>query len=698
MAVQCSKPFPSGAAWEYNPLDPETTFMTRMRHVVAALVVCCVVGQPSSGRADDTGWTAGTMLKVKRVSAVTPSPDGRRVAFVVAEAVTEGEKSEWLSHVHLAAADGSASRQLTRGDKSATSPKWSPDGRWVAFLSSRSGKANVWRINPDGGEAEMITDVKVGVTAFDWSPDGTMLALVMRDGKTDEEEKAVKEKRDWRTIDENVKMSRLYVASVEKGADGKHDARVLTSGDFTVVSFDWAPDGRTIVFEHQKTPKADEWASGDISIATVADGTVRPLAATSAAEAEPVWSPDGRWVAYTKSAEPFRWARDFRVHVAAAGGGAVRQLSQTPDNAPNMVGWTSDGTRVLVGETDRLTGRVYAVPVDGTPARALDLGDYSVAPAALNRGGTALGFVAQDSDRAPEPFVVALSERATATQIAKVQPALPALPGRTEVLAWKSKDGRPIEGLLTYPAGYQPGARVPLVLIIHGGPAGVFTRTFVGVSTPYPIAAFAARGFAVLRVNPRGSSGYGVEFRQANLADWGVGDYQDLMTGVDHVIGLGVADGDRLGVMGWSYGGFMTSWVVGQTTRFKAASAGAGVTNLVSFAGTTDIPSFIPNYFHGEFWDRGDVWRKHSPISYVKSVKTPTLLQSGEADDRVPISQSYEYYNALKRLGVTTKFTVYPRQPHGFIEPRMTLDAAQANLDWFERFVKGGPVPTTASR
>ncbi len=663
----------------------------------AAAFLWCAIGLPASGRADDTRWSAETMMKVKRVSAVTPSPDGRRVAFVVAEAVMEGEKSEWLSHIHLGAADGSGSRHLTRGDKSATSPRWSPDGRWLGFLSSRSGKANVWRIDPDGGEAEMITDVKVGVTAFDWSPDGASLALVMRDGKSEDEEKAAKEKRDWRTIDENVKMSRLYVAPVEKSADGKREPKRLTSSDSSVVNFDWSPDGRTIVFEHQKTPQVDHWMSGDISLVTIADAAVRPLAATSAPESDPVWSPDGRWIAFTKSAEPLRWARDFRVHVVSATGGAPRQLAQTPDNSPDMVGWSGDGTRVIVGETDRLTGRVYAVPVDGTPARAFELGNHSVGAATLNHDGTTLGFVAQDSDRAPEPFATPLSEGARATQVATVQPSLPALPGRTDVITWTSKDGRAIEGLLTYPSGFQAGTRVPLVLIIHGGPAGVFTRTFIGVATPYPIAAFAARGFAVLRANPRGSSGYGVQFRRANTADWGGGDYHDLMAGVDHVIGMGVADADRLGVMGWSYGGFMTSWVVGQTTRFRAASIGAAVTNLTSFTGTTDIPSFIPDYFGGEFWDRGDLWRKHSPVTYVKAVKTPSLIQSGEADDRVPISQSYEYYNALKRLGVTAKFTVYPRQPHGFVEPRMTLDAAQANLEWFERFVMSRP-PATASR
>ncbi|MBL8141712.1 MAG: S9 family peptidase, partial [Acidobacteria bacterium] len=207
----------------------------------------------------------------------------------------------------------------------------------------------------------------------------------------------------------------------------------------------------------------------------------------------------------------------------------------------------------------------------------------------------------------------------------------------------------------------------------------------------------AADGYAVLRVNPRGSSGYGRSFRYANLADWGGGDFRDLMAGVDHVIGLGVADADRLGVMGWSYGGFMTSWIVTQTKRFKAASAGAAVTNLVSFTGTADIPGFIPSYFKGESWETFELWRAHSPVLNAKGVSTPTLIQHGEADVRVPISQGYEFYTVLKRQGVTTKMTVYPRQPHGFTEPKMTLDAARANVAWFARFL-GATSGTGAAR
>jgi dipeptidyl aminopeptidase/acylaminoacyl peptidase len=241
--------------------------------------------------------------------------------------------------------------------------------------------------------------------------------------------------------------------------------------------------------------------------------------------------------------------------------------------------------------------------------------------------------------------------------------------------------------LLTYPVGYASGQRVPLLVVVHGGPTGVFTQSFIGAASPYPVAVFASRGYAVLRVNPRGSSGYGRDFRYANYRDWGGGDYRDIMSGVDHVIGLGIADSTRLGIMGWSYGGYMTSWVITQSKRFKAASVGAGVTNLMSFTGTADIPGFIPDYMGGEYWDNLDTWRTRSAMFNIKGVTTPTLIQHGERDLRVPISQGYELYNALKRQNVPVKMVVYPRQPHGIQEPKLVLDAMQRNIDWFDRWI-----------
>ena len=217
---------------------------------------------------------------------------------------------------------------------------------------------------------------------------------------------------------------------------------------------------------------------------------------------------------------------------------------------------------------------------------------------------------------------------------------------------------------------------------------GVFTEGFDGSPATYPVAAFASKGYAVLRPNPRGSSGYGKTFRFANYGDWGGGDYRDVMSGVDHVIAEGVADPDRLGVMGWSYGGFMTSWTITQTKRFRAASVGAGVTNLMSFTGTADIPGFLPDYFGGEYWDKFDAYRSHSAMFQVKGVTTPTLIQHGERDERVPLSQGQELYNALKRQGCKTTMIVYPRTPHGIEEPRLMLDCMKRNLEWFDRYVR----------
>jgi dipeptidyl aminopeptidase/acylaminoacyl peptidase len=261
---------------------------------------------------------------------------------------------------------------------------------------------------------------------------------------------------------------------------------------------------------------------------------------------------------------------------------------------------------------------------------------------------------------------------------------------KTEVIKWKSFDGKEIEGLLTYPLNYESGKKYPLILNVHGGPAGVFSETFIaGNSGSYPIAAFAEKGIFVLRPNPRGSTGYGVEFRLANQRDWGGADYKDLMTGVDYVIAKGFVDSSKMGVMGWSYGGFMSSWIVGHTNRFKAASIGAPVVDLVSQNMTDDIGGFLPSYMKKQPWEDWDVYNTHSPLRYVQNVSTPVLLQHGESDIRVPFSQSVMFYNALKRREVPVRFLVLPRQPHGPTEPKMALKVAQTNLEWMQHYLLG---------
>jgi dipeptidyl aminopeptidase/acylaminoacyl peptidase len=635
-------------------------------------------------------------MKVKAIGAVRVSPDGKKVAYTVSDAVMNPEKSEFVTQIWVANSDGSAGVQLTYAEKSSSNPRWSPDGSRLAFTSGRSGKSNLYVLRLIGGEAEQLTDVKGGVGNFAWSPDGGRIALLLRDAPSDDEEKNNKGKDDWRWVDESVKISRLNVISLDKDANGKREPRRL-SGDANVDGdFDWSPDGKTIAFTRTTMPKADYWPSADLFVVDVATGNVKTLAATTAAESEPAYSPDGKWIAFTVSDDPPRWAGYERLALIPSGGGTPKLLAETFDAQPVVVGWSGDGKRIYFAETRGTVSRVSAIDVANGAVTEINKGNEVLGNLSLSRKGTVIGFTMQAPDKAPEAFVSSTSSFAP-VQISRANADLPKLPiGRTDVLRWKSSDGLDVEGLLTYPVGYKSGARVPLLLVVHGGPAGVFTQSFLAGRGAYPIASFASRGFAVLRVNPRGSSGYGRKFRYANIKDWGGGDYADLMTGVDRVVAMGVADPERLGVMGWSYGGFMTSWTITQTHRFKAASVGAAVTNLMSFIGTADIPSFVPDYFGAQPWENLDVYRTHSAMFNAKGVNTPTLIQHGEADERVPISQGYEFYNALKVQNVPVRMIVLPRMPHGPDEPKMILKVKQTNLDWFEKYLGMSRNTTTA--
>ena len=664
-----------------------------MKSLLLAAAVLALLAPAAAPRAQTTPasvWTPELQVKVRMVGTPRVSPDGRRVVYTVNDAVTTPDRSEYVTQLWMATADGRENFQLTFADKSSTNPKWSPDGNWVAFTSSRKeNRNNLYLLRANGGEAEPLTDLKGGVADFDWSPDGRWIAYTMADPKTEEEEKNDKARNDFRWVNENVKLARLYVIPVQKDAAGKREPRKLTAENYNVGDFDWSPDGKSIAFSHSKSPVANDWTTSDVSVVEVATGKAAAFAGTPAAEMNPTYSPDGKSIALVVSDNPPRWAQSGLIQIFPAAGGQPRPLSASYDGQPNVAGWSADGRRLYFSEARGTGTQIYAVDV-----AAGRIEEVKAAPAVygainLNRTGTAFGFVRQTSDAPPEAFVAPVGDFAP-TQVSRANADLKMPPlGRTEVVRWKSADGKEIEGLLTYPVGYQAGQKVPLILNVHGGPAGVFLQTFIGGRGVYPLATFAARGYAVLRPNPRGSSGYGTEFRRANLKDWGGGDYQDLMTGVDRVIQMGVADPERLGVMGWSYGGFMTSWIVTQTKRFKAASAGAPVTNLMSFTGTADIPSFIPDYFGGQFWEASELYQKHSPMFNVRGVTTPTMVQHGEADIRVPISQGYEFYHALRAQGVPTRMLVLPRQPHGPTEPRMLLAAMQANLEWFEKYLGG---------
>jgi dipeptidyl aminopeptidase/acylaminoacyl peptidase len=635
-------------------------------------------------------WSPEQCLKMKNITVVRVSPDGNKVLYTVREAIMTDDRSEYVNQVYVCNADGSNTIQLTRGDKNSSNPKWSSDGKWIAYTSNRDGKNNLYILPINGGEAEKLTDVKGSVGEYEWSHDGTMIAYLSNDVANDAEEKNKKSKNDWYYYDEDYKQNRIYVLWLtDRDSSGKRKWKQVSKDNRNVNGFDWSPDGKQIVYSHGKSAVVNDNIYADISLVTVASGAVKPVAITNAGETNPLFSPDGKQIVYYCSEDPVDWSGPRHARIYSVEDGKTWRLKATPDENGGILGWTADGKNILWGEANKTLYSVYSLSVDGKSITEWNKGSGQLlSTASLNSSGTHLGFILQGTSQFPEAYVSALTSyspiKLTSINADVATKPLP----KTEVIKWKSADGKEIEGLLTYPINYQPGQKVPLILNVHGGPAGVFTQTCIAANGgSYPIAAMAEMGYAVLRPNPRGSSGYGTAFRTANRRDWGGEDYKDLMAGVDAVIKMGVGDADKLGVMGWSYGGFMSSWIVTHTDRFKVASIGAPVVDLSHQNMTDDIQGFLPSYMKANPWDDWAVYDAHSPLRFVQNVKTPVMLQHGEADARVPFSNSVMFYNALKRRGVPVRLLALPRQPHGPTEPRMNLIAMRTNVDWFAKYL-----------
>lgn len=637
-----------------------------------------------------TNWSPEQCLKIKNISSVRISPDAAKVLYTVREAVMTDDRSEYVNQVWLCNADGSNAVQLTKGDKNSSNPKWSPDGKWIAFTSSRDGKNNLYVLPVAGGEAEKVTDVKSGVGDYNWRHDGNAIAFIMADHAESKEEKDKKAKNDWYFMDEEIKQNRLYVLWLDKkDTAGKYVQKKITTENYNVNGFDWSADGKQIAFSHGKSPEVNDNVYSNISLIDIGTGAVKSIANTNAGETNPQFSPDGKHIVYYCTADPVDWSGPRHARIYSVADGKTWRLKATPDENGSIIGWTPDGKNVLWTEANRTLSSVYVLGIDGKSITEWNKGSKDLIGAVtLNSTGTHLAFVLQNSSQLPEAYISSGSNfspvKVTNINASYADKPLP----KTEVVKWKGADGKEIEGLLTYPLNYKPGQKVPFILNVHGGPAGVFAQACVaGNQGAYPIASFAEAGYAVLRPNPRGSSGYGAEFRMANRADWGGKDYQDLMAGVDHVIKMGVADETKMGVMGWSYGGFMSSWIVGHTDRFKVASIGAPVVDLSHQNLTDDIEGFLPSYFKANPWDDWSKYDAHSPLRFVQNVKTPVMLQHGEADARVPFSNAVMFYNALKRRNVPVRLLALPRQPHGPQEPRMVLKTMQTNVEWFDKYI-----------
>ena len=658
--------------------------------------------QKSFSQEDTLAWTPQYSMKFRTISQTALSPDGKYVAYVVRTPVMEGEKSEYNQQIWVAATDGSFNHQYTRGEKSSYAPAFSPDGTQLAFLSNREEKkGQIFVMRLMGGEPEQVTEVEKGVRSFQWSPDGSSFAFTATDPDTEEEKKAKKEKTDVILVDKQFKYSHLHTVPVVADSNNKRKTQRLSKGNFHVTSFDWSPDGTELAFSHAPTTNInDNFLEADISVVPSDSGEIKELVKRPGPDRNPHYSPDGKYIAFESAggeAQPIGLAD---VYLVSPEGGKIQALPQTPNRTANILDWGPGGEEIISLEpykTSRVAISIPVKPFTFEDEEKIESPESSEPQIRGYQNGThgafsmnAQGDMAYSYEETDKPEEVYLADEygLPYRKLSNVNEEVP-IPtlGKTELLKWKSShDGMDIEGLLTYPVDYEEGKKYPIILQVHGGPAGVYTKYFTGAPSIYMTQYFAQKGYFILRPNPRGSTGYGKDFRFANFQDWGFGDYEDLMSGVDHVIEKGLADKDRQYLMGWSYGGYMTSFAVTRTDRFKAASMGAGLPNLVSMVTTTDIPDYLSAHMGGEFFDDYETYEKHSAIYHIKNVKTPTQVIHGQNDLRVPFTQGQEFYVALKRLGVPTEMVVYPRTPHGPREPKFLMDVADRILTWFEQF------------
>ena len=632
-------------------------------------------------------WTPELSIKIKSISDLNFS-NNNQIAMVVREALIDEKKSEYLSQIWVSHSDNSEPTQFTHYEKSSTHPRFSPDGKFLAFLSSRSEKQQIWVMRTNGGEAWQFTFEKQGAGSFKWSPDGNKIAFLMKNPKTEKEEKDEKEKRDVILVDKNFKYSHLYLKTFTTKVD-TNKANRITKGEFDITSFNWNPNGRNIVFAQSLEPTFNSrFISGDISLVNVKSKTVRKLITWGGNDRNPIFTPDGKSILFTSDGEKNEPIGFSDVYKVSSNGGKPKKLAETPNRSTNIIKCSSNSNYVYVSEANRTKSEIYKISLNKKEIRPILNLDGRVSSPNISNDSETIAFVKQELNKPSEVYLSELSN-ISPKQISNFNSSLefPKF-AKTELLQWSSKDGLEIEGLLTYPAKYNKRKKYPLALIIHGGPAGVFSQSFTGNPSIYMIQYFASKGYAVLRANPRGSTGYGKDFRFANFKDWGFGDYEDIMSGVDKVIDMGVADPERLAVMGWSYGGYMTSFVVTRTNRFKAASMGAGLPNLVSMTTTTDIPDYLVAHMGAEFWEDYETYEKHSAIYRINNVKTPTQVIHGSNDLRVPFTQGQEFYVALKRKGVSTEMVVYPRTPHGPREPKLLMDVSPRILAWLDKFIK----------
>jgi dipeptidyl aminopeptidase/acylaminoacyl peptidase len=628
------------------------------------------------------------VLSLKSAGDPVISPNGKDILFTVTQ--PDWDKNRYDTEIWLSR-DGGDPFQLTQTtDESSNSPSWSPDGRWIAFLANRDGKSSqIYQINPAGGEAVKLTNHKEGVNSYEWCPTSRQIAFTSTEPQSKEMKAREKQYGKFQVEDAEYKMTHLWLVAVEPGKTP--EAKRLTSGlDFTVGGFSWSPDGKRIAFDHRPDPLINSGPKSDISILDVESLKITPLVTQPGSDSNPCWSPDGQWIAFSTRMGETPYYVNSKIAKVPAAGGQITVLTSAFDENPYLVRWIKPGIIFMAGE--KVFIRLYLLdPVNGSAKRIADTPENIYYAVSFADDGNAVAFAGFNRTTLTEIYRTNLDSWKPQAVTKLTDQVAGWKTGTREVIQWKSKDGAEIEGVLWKPEGFDPGRKYPLLVVIHGGPTGTSIPTLVDAYV-YPYLEWLAKGALILEPNYRGSAGYGEKFRSLNVRNLGVGDQWDVESGVDYLIAKGMADPERLGAMGWSQGGYISAFLAANSAKFKAISVGAGISNWVTYYVNTDIHPFTRHYLKATPWDDMAIYLKTSPMTNIKKARTPTLIQHGENDRRVPIPNAYELFQGLQDVGVPTKLIVYKEFGHGISRPKEQLAATWHNWQWFAKHIWGEEV------
>lgn len=674
-----------------------------MRRSAASLSLACTLAlilvgtSPPSLAAQGRVPTVDDLLTLESVGGAQLSPDGRWVAYTVTS--TDWTGDTFVSQLWIASADGSARRQLTRHPKGVNAVRWSPDGTWISFLSSRDGdKAQLYGMRRDGGEPTQLTRAEGGVNAYEWSPRGGMIAFTAPDAPTPAAKARTDRYGAFDIVRRDYTFTHLYTVTVREALDAPQPGRRRTGGtNYTVQSFSWAPDERAIAFSATVNPDLVQGKTADIHVVTLGDGAgerdaVRTLVAQPGPDNNPVWSPDGSQVAFSSymGTETY-FASNARIAVVPATGGTPVSLTDAFDENPSLLAWREGalwfaGAQRTASHLFRLDPTTRRITRVSAPDAAM------ISGVTLSADASTAAFTVSAPTALPDIAVSAVAQWSPRPLTDASRQLQGWQLGTREVISWKSQDGATIEGVLIKPANFDPTRKYPLLCVIHGGPTGT-DRPALPDARYYPIDTWVGRGALVLKVNYRGSAGYGEAFRKLNVRNLGVGDAWDVLSGVDFLTAKGWVDPAKVASMGWSQGGYISAFLTTSSMRFAAISVGAGISNWATYYYNTDITPFTINYLGDDPADDPAIYAKTSPMTHVRKARTPTLIQHGELDRRVPIANAYELRQGLEDRGVPVEMVVYKGYGHGITKPKSMRAVMEHNLVWFNHYLWGDPLP-----